>query len=215
MPLTQGVATEEAAKRYRDIACSGKGLVTADNEAALVLRLMQSLSSEEQLVLMSWLMKSPTERQQATASMPGQPDATPAEHWLSEQSEQWLFEHRLSKRWATAPRGSAPPLTDREAQVLRRVSEGADTATIGAEMSVSEAAVRAHLDSAAEKLRLQVRAANAPRTETRMTMLPVRLPRPTYDDLKRWASEHEFPMAVVVRGLVERFLTQQQSVPEG
>ncbi len=39
---------------------------------------------------------------------------------------------------------------------------------------------------------------------------PVRLPEPLYDRLKAWSEEHEFPMAVVVRGLLERFLEEQE-----
>ncbi len=39
--------------------------------------------------------------------------------------------------------------------------------------------------------------------------IPVRLPEPLYDRLKAWSEEHSFPMAVVVRGLIERFLDDQ------
>jgi hypothetical protein len=40
--------------------------------------------------------------------------------------------------------------------------------------------------------------------------MPVRFPEPLYQRLKEWCGEHNFPMAVVVRGLVERFLDEQQ-----
>jgi hypothetical protein len=40
--------------------------------------------------------------------------------------------------------------------------------------------------------------------------MPIRFPEPLYQRLKEWCSEHNFPMAVVVRGLVERFLDEQQ-----
>ncbi len=40
-------------------------------------------------------------------------------------------------------------------------------------------------------------------------MVPVRFPEPQYRRLKEWCSEHGFSMAVVVRGLVERFLDDQ------
>ena len=40
--------------------------------------------------------------------------------------------------------------------------------------------------------------------------MPVRLPEGHYLRLKDWSEEHNFPMAVVVRGLVERFLDSQQ-----
>jgi len=36
--------------------------------------------------------------------------------------------------------------------------------------------------------------------------IPVRLSEAQHQRLKQWAAEHNFPMAVVVRGLIERFL---------
>jgi hypothetical protein len=39
--------------------------------------------------------------------------------------------------------------------------------------------------------------------------LPIRLPERDYDRLKAWSGEHDFPMAVIIRGLVERFLDAQ------
>ena len=36
--------------------------------------------------------------------------------------------------------------------------------------------------------------------------IPVRLSQPQHQRLKRWCAKHGFPMAVVVRGLIERFL---------
>ena len=43
--------------------------------------------------------------------------------------------------------------------------------------------------------------------------MPVRFPEPQYERLKKWCEEHNFPMAVVVRGVVERFLDEQQRRP--
>jgi hypothetical protein len=40
--------------------------------------------------------------------------------------------------------------------------------------------------------------------------MPVRFPDQQYQRLKQWSEEHNFPMAVVVRGLVERFLDDQE-----
>jgi len=37
-------------------------------------------------------------------------------------------------------------------------------------------------------------------------MIPVRLSEAQHRRLKQWCVEHNFPMAVVVRGLIERFL---------
>jgi hypothetical protein len=40
-------------------------------------------------------------------------------------------------------------------------------------------------------------------------MVPVRLPEEQYARFKAWCGDHGFSMAVVVRGLLERFLAQQ------
>ncbi|MGH2884340.1 MAG: hypothetical protein ACRDPA_16875 [Solirubrobacteraceae bacterium] len=40
--------------------------------------------------------------------------------------------------------------------------------------------------------------------------MPVRFPQQQYQRLKDWCETHNFPMAVVVRGVVERFLDEQQ-----
>jgi len=42
-----------------------------------------------------------------------------------------------------------------------------------------------------------------------VAMLPVRLPPELHERLRRWSNEHGFSMASVVRGLVERFLDEQ------
>lgn len=36
--------------------------------------------------------------------------------------------------------------------------------------------------------------------------IPVRLSEAQHQRLKQWSAEHNFPMAVIVRGLIERFL---------
>ena len=41
------------------------------------------------------------------------------------------------------------------------------------------------------------------------TMLPVRLPADQLERLRSWCTDHGFSMAVVIRGLVERFLDDQ------
>jgi len=40
-------------------------------------------------------------------------------------------------------------------------------------------------------------------------VVPIRLNGDLYERLRTWSQEHDFPMAVVVRGLVERFLDGQ------
>ena len=40
-------------------------------------------------------------------------------------------------------------------------------------------------------------------------MVPVRFPAARYEQLKAWCEQHNFPMAAVIRGLVERFLDSE------
>jgi hypothetical protein len=51
---------------------------------------------------------------------------------------------------------------------------------------------------------MPARSALLPDSETKV--VPIRFPEPRYNELKAWCEEHQFPMAAVVRGLVERFL---------
>jgi hypothetical protein len=44
-------------------------------------------------------------------------------------------------------------------------------------------------------------------------MVPLRLPEALYDRLKEWCGDHGFAMAVVMRGLIERFLDDQAGAP--
>jgi hypothetical protein len=45
-------------------------------------------------------------------------------------------------------------------------------------------------------------------------VMPVRLPAELHGRLRRWSTQHGFSMAVVVRGLVSRFLDSQEPEPE-
>jgi hypothetical protein len=44
-------------------------------------------------------------------------------------------------------------------------------------------------------------------------VIPVRLSEDAHRRLKEWSAEHNFPMAVVVRGLIDRFLDSWQARP--
>jgi hypothetical protein len=44
-------------------------------------------------------------------------------------------------------------------------------------------------------------------------LVTIRLPAERHAELRAWCNEHNFTMAAVVRGLVERFLEQQQQQP--
>jgi hypothetical protein len=45
------------------------------------------------------------------------------------------------------------------------------------------------------------------------SVLPVRLPTEQLDRLRSWCADHGFSMAVVIRGLVDRFLDDQAQRP--
>lgn len=57
-----------------------------------------------------------------------------------------------------------------------------------------------------ENVQLLLRGGPGPATQ----MVPVRLSAPQHRLLKEWCAENGFSMAVVVRGLVERFLEDQE-----
>ena len=42
-------------------------------------------------------------------------------------------------------------------------------------------------------------------------LIPVRVSEDSHRRLKEWCAEHDFPMAVVVRGLIDRFLDSWQA----
>jgi hypothetical protein len=46
-------------------------------------------------------------------------------------------------------------------------------------------------------------------SESDVKVVPIRFPAGRYEQLKAWSEEHNFPMAAVVRGLVDRFLDSQ------
>ncbi len=48
---------------------------------------------------------------------------------------------------------------------------------------------------------------------TGQQMVPVRFPADQHAQLRDWCAEHGFSMAVVIRGLVTRFLEQQSPAP--
>jgi hypothetical protein len=56
----------------------------------------------------------------------------------------------------------------------------------------------------------QIRSSRDVVPESDAKMLPVRFPAKTHEQLKAWCEQHGFPMAAVVRGLVDRFLDSQQ-----
>ena len=136
---------------------------------------------------------------------------------------------RTALRQAAAHADASEPL----ASILRLLADGRTRAEAAEELGMSErevtTALEALLPSAVERhlgqtlqASVAVRSVRASRSPSlpgvTMTsplgsepqMVPVRFPEPQYRRLKEWCGRHGFSMAVVVRGLVERFLDDQE-----
>lgn len=121
------------------------------------------------------------------------------------------------------------------ASILRLIADERDRAQIAEELAISEQEVRAALEellpsplarrlSHTLQASAAVSSAEPPATPSfapgttftpalgggEQQMVPVRFPEPQYRRLKEWCGRHGFSMAVVVRGLVERFLDDQE-----
>jgi hypothetical protein len=111
--------------------------------------------------------------------------------------------------------------SDRLGVIFQQLADRKSPAQIAEDLGVSESEIAAELEPT-EQLTgtvcavLMARAAlpTAPPgivgTAGTLRTMPVRFPDRQYQRLKAWCEEHNFPMAVVVRGVVERFLDEQQ-----
>lgn len=100
-----------------------------------------------------------------------------------------------------------------EGKTIDRVADeiGSTREQVAAELEPSEALTSAVCAALAGRTALQVPASFHGSSPHRpLHMMPVRFPDQQYQRLKQWCEEHNFPMAVVVRGVVERFLEEQQ-----
>lgn len=125
-----------------------------------------------------------------------------------------------------------PDASEPLASVLKLLAKGRTRAEVASELNISEAEVTKVLEellpspsarrlSQALQASAVVRSAGAPPPPSlpgvtvggslggEQQMVPVRFPEPQYRRLKGWCAQHGFSMAVVVRGLVERFLDDQ------
>lgn len=116
-----------------------------------------------------------------------------------------------------------PHPSPRLGEIFEKLAKGQTIAQIAGELKLTEQEVAAELEPSetlagalhnAVTARAALPAAppaylGAPGQGPLRTM-PVRFPEPQYERLKKWCEEHNFPMAVVVRGVVERFLDEQQ-----
>ena len=104
--------------------------------------------------------------------------------------------------------------SDRLGPILEGFAEGKTIARIGDDLGLTADEVAAQLQptpslTGAISATLLTRAASRERMSEPLRTLPVRFPDRQYDRLKAWCEANNFPMAVVVRGLVERFLDER------
>lgn len=113
--------------------------------------------------------------------------------------------------------------SDRLGNIFQALADGKPTAQIAVELGVTEDELADELEPS-ERLTsivcavLRARAVHGSPsgvvgTSGPLRMMSVRFPEEQYQRLKAWCEEHKFPMAVVVRGVVERFLDEQQPAP--
>jgi len=116
-----------------------------------------------------------------------------------------------------------PHSSPRVGPIFEKLADGETIAQIAGELALTEEEVAAELDPS-EALADAVHTAVTARAalpagppaylggpgQGPLRTMPVRFPEPQYERLKKWCEEHNFPMAVVVRGVVERFLDEQQ-----
>ncbi|MGH2706626.1 MAG: hypothetical protein ACRDJ4_16525 [Actinomycetota bacterium] len=113
-----------------------------------------------------------------------------------------------------------PSVSPREADILRLFGEGLDRAAAAQRGGLSEEEIQMAVEGLADReAAAHLVHILAPQPEVfRMPpaaasgrqMVPVRLAEEQHRRLKEWCKEHGFSMAVVIRGLVERFLEDQQ-----
>ena len=111
--------------------------------------------------------------------------------------------------------------SDRLGKIFEQLADGNPIAQIAHELGVTEGTIADELEPT-EQLTSIVCAVLMARsalptpppvavgTSGPLRTMPVRFPEQQYQRLKAWCEEHNFPMAVVVRGVVERFLDEQQ-----
>lgn len=114
--------------------------------------------------------------------------------------------------------------SDRLSKIFHQLADGKSRSQIADEIGVTEREIAEELEPTEQLTStvcavLMARAA-LPSPPPRafgpsgpLRTMPVRFPEQQYKRLKAWCEAHNFPMAVVVRGVVERFLDEQQPAP--
>lgn len=106
---------------------------------------------------------------------------------LPDEEQHALVEYFLERGLATQPGHSTHVFGD---EALRSVTRGPTACSM-----LKRTAMEAHLSEHKVMRGDQV-------------TIPVRLSQAQHQRLKQWCARHEFPMAVVVRGLIDRFLDE-------
>ena len=114
--------------------------------------------------------------------------------------------------------------SDRLGKIFQELADGKPTAQIAVELGVTKNELADELEPTEQLTSmvcavLMARAAlpgplpGAVGASGPLRTMPVRFPEQQYQRLKAWSEEHKFPMAVVVRGVIERFVDEQQPAP--
>ena len=112
----------------------------------------------------------------------------------------------------------------RLAEIFRCLADGKLAAEVAADLGMTEDEVADELEPSEQLISivcaaLMARSAlpnpppGAVGASGPLRTMPVRFSEQQYERLKAWCEENKFPMAVVVRGVVERFLDEQQATP--
>ncbi len=110
--------------------------------------------------------------------------------------------------------------SDQLGEIFQQLADGKSTAQIAIGLGASEDEIADELEPTEQMTGtvcgvLMARAAlpspppSAVSVSGPLRTMPVRFPEQQYERLKASCEEHKFPMAVVVRGLVERFLDER------
>lgn len=114
--------------------------------------------------------------------------------------------------------------SDRLAEIFQRLADGKPAARVAVELGMTESELADELEPSEQLVSivcaaLMARSAlpspppGAVGASGPLRTMPVRFPEQQYERLKAWCEQNKFPMAVVVRGVVERFLDEQQTTP--
>lgn len=195
-----------------------------EDAARIVLKALQGLAASERDVVLQHLVAGGLGGQQP--ARPTGPRINPRDLEAVELLGSGLGHAEVAERLGipeTNVRGcalriclavaSAGGVAPWEPSILARFAEGRTRGEVAEQLALSEQTVQERVREIVERMRLARGGRQAVLTPMTVAgphqMLPVRLPEEQHRRLKEWCEEHGFSMAVVIRGLVERFLEDQ------